>query len=65
MTNSKIIVFPGPAVVETAAASHETAEQQLQRDTFGRRIVTAVEAAVTAVIGLCVITCTVAFLAML
>ncbi len=64
MTKSNIIVFPGTPAVEEAAVLPESAEYARPGMDLGQRIVTAVEAAVTAVIGLCIVTCTVAVLFM-
>lgn len=64
MTKSNIIVFPGAAAVEEAAVLPEAAERSRSGADLGQRVVTAVEAAVTALIGLCIVTCTVAVLFM-
>ena len=64
MTKSNIIVFPGTAAVEEAAVLPEAAERSRSGADLGQRVVTAVEAAVTALIGLCIVTCTVAVLFM-
>ena len=60
MTKSNIIAFPG--IPAEAPAPLPEAPSRRSCGTFGRRLVTALEAAVTAVIGLCIVTCTVAFL---
>lgn len=61
MTKSNIIVFPG-----TAAAEPVVQPQAVEgpRPSARKNLVTAVEAVVTAAIGICVITCTLAILAM-
>lgn len=64
MTKSNIIVFPGSATAEQAAVLHEAAAPCTRRETAAKNLVTAVEAAVTAIIGLCIVTCTVAILFM-
>ena len=61
MTHSNIIVFPGTAAAEPNVLPQ--APERPRRHIRGN-LIAAVEAVVTAVIGICVITCTLAVLAM-
>lgn len=64
MTKSNIIAFPGPTSAETAAVLRDSVNSGHRRKAVSGYLVTAVEAAVTAVIGLCIVTCTIAVLFM-
>ena len=64
MTKSNIIVFPGSIPVDETVVLHEAVELPQREEKPGRNLVNVVEAAVTAVIGVCIITCTLAILAM-